>query len=101
MSAANLRPLTHSATLRRLLYEGMQALGLNPLQVYRQAYQGMPLQPGTADARLMHEMAPVLQQALPGLSGDGDIGLHLRRCSRGRWMCSVMLSRPALRCVKH
>lgn len=86
MSAANLRPLTHSATLRRLLYEGMQALGLNPLQVYRQAYQGMPLQLGTADARLMHEMAPVLWQALPGLSGDGDIGLHLGEVMQPRPM---------------
>ena len=86
MSAANLRPLTHSATLRRLLYEGMQALGLNPLQVYRQAYQGMPLQLGTADARLMHEMAPVLWQALPGLSGDGDIGLHLGEVMQSRPM---------------
>lgn len=30
-------PLTHSATLRRLLYEGMQTLGLDPGQIYRHA----------------------------------------------------------------
>mgnify|MGYP000844662833 FL=1 len=86
MPVANLLPLTHSATLRRLLYEGLQALGLNPLQVYRQAYQGMPLQPGTAQARLMHEMAPVLWQALPNLTGDSDIGLHLGEVMQPRPM---------------
>ena len=28
-------PLTHSATLRRLLYEALDALGLDPTRVYR------------------------------------------------------------------
>lgn len=86
MSTASLIPLTHSATLRRLLYEGLQALGLNPVEVYRQAYQGIPLQPGTAQARLIHDMAPVLWQALPDLTGDADIGLHLGEVMQPRPM---------------
>lgn len=32
-------PLTHSATLRRLLYEALDALGLDPTRVYRSVYR--------------------------------------------------------------
>ena len=37
--------LTHSSTLRRLLYEALAALGLDPTDTYRQAYQGVVLAP--------------------------------------------------------
>ena len=37
--------LTHSGVLRRLLYEGLESLGLDPVQIYRQAYPHLPLSP--------------------------------------------------------
>lgn len=69
--------LTHSSTLRRLLYEALAALGLDPTHTYRQAYQGLTLAPPLLNAREDHDNAPRFWQALPGISGDGDIGLHL------------------------
>ena len=69
--------LTHSPTLRRLLYEALAELGLDPTDIYRRAYQGMPVQALLIDGREGHDNAPLFWQALPGLSGDPDIGLHL------------------------
>jgi AraC-like DNA-binding protein len=69
--------LTHSATLRRLLYEALAALGLDPTDTYRQAYQGLTLSPPLLNGRENHDSAPRFWQALPGIAGDADIGLHL------------------------
>ncbi|MCE5364228.1 AraC family transcriptional regulator [Pseudomonas anguilliseptica] len=69
--------LTHSSTLRRLLYEALAALGLDPTDTYRQAYQGVVLAPPLLNAREDHDNAPRFWQALAGISGDDDIGLHL------------------------
>lgn len=69
--------LTHSSTLRRLLYEALAALGLDPTDTYRRAYQGQPLSPPLLNAREDHDSAPRFWQALPGISGDAEIGLHL------------------------
>lgn len=93
-------PLTHSATLRRLLYEGMQTLGLDPGQIYRQAYRGMPLQAGTLEARLMHDRAPLLWQALPLLTGDAEIGLHLGEVMQPRPMDVVSYAQQASSTVR-
>jgi AraC-like DNA-binding protein len=95
MTSTALLPMTHSATLRRLLYEGMQALGLDPTQIYRQAYQGIALSVGAGDTRLMHEMAPQFWQALPALSGDADIGLHLGEVMQPRPMDVVGYAQQA------
>jgi len=69
--------LTHSSTLRRLLYEALAALGLDPTDTYRQAYQGVVLAPPLLNAREDHDNAPRFWGALAGISGDDDIGLHL------------------------
>lgn len=69
--------LTHSPTLRRLLYEALASLGLDPTETYRRAYRGMPVQALLLEGREGHDHAPLFWQALPGISGDGDIGLHL------------------------
>jgi len=69
--------LTHSSTLRRLLYEALAELGLDPTDTYRQAYQGAVLAPPLFNAREDHDNAPRFWQALAGISGDMDIGLHL------------------------
>lgn len=95
MTHAPLIPLTHSATLRRLLFEGMQALGFDPAQIYRQAYRGMPLKAGALDMRLVHETAPQFWQALPTLSGDVDIGLHLGEVMQPRPMDVVSYAQQA------
>lgn len=70
-------PLTHSSTLRRLLYEALATLGLDPTDTYRRAYAGMPLAAPLLEAREDHDNAPRFWQALAGISGDADIGLHL------------------------
>jgi AraC-like DNA-binding protein len=69
--------LTHSSTLRRLLYEALAELGLDPTDTYRQAYQGLLLGPPLLNSREDHDSAPRFWQALEGISGDVDIGLHL------------------------
>jgi AraC-like DNA-binding protein len=69
--------LTHSSTLRRLLYEALAELGLDPTDTYRQAYQGVVLAPPLLNAREDHDNAPRFWGALAGISGDDDIGLHL------------------------
>ncbi|HBX57538.1 AraC family transcriptional regulator [Pseudomonas sp. UBA2684] len=76
--------LTHSSTLRRLLYEALAALGLDPTDTYRRAYQGLPLAPPLLDAREGHDNAPRFWQALEGISGDVDIGLHLGEVMKPR-----------------
>ena len=38
-SLAGTAPLTHSATLRRLLYEALTELGHDPASIYRRANQ--------------------------------------------------------------
>ncbi|HWV10988.1 MAG TPA: AraC family transcriptional regulator, partial [Pseudomonas sp.] len=78
--------LTHSSTLRRLLYESLAALGLDPTDTYRRAYQGVPLSPPRLVAREEHDNAPRFWQALEGISGDVDIGLHLGEVMRPRPM---------------
>ena len=69
--------LTHSPSLRRLLYEALASLGLDPTETYRRAYQGVPVPAPLLDGREGHDNAPLFWQALQGLSGDVDIGLHL------------------------
>lgn len=78
--------LTHSSTLRRLLYEALAALGLDPTDTYRQAYQGVVLAPPLLNAREDHDNAPRFWQALAGISGDADIGLHLGETMQPRPM---------------
>lgn len=78
--------LTHSATLRRLLYEALAELGLDPTATYRRAYRGMPLAPPRLEAREGHDNAPLFWQALAGISGDADIGLHLGEVMKPRPM---------------
>ncbi len=95
MPADSLIPMTHSATLRRLLYEGMQTLGLDPAHIYQQAYQGIALRAGAVDMRLVHELAPQLWQALPALSGDANIGLHLGEVMQPRPMDVVGYAQQA------
>lgn len=70
-------PLTHSATLRLLLYEALDALGFEPGEIYRRAFRDIPLGPPSSAAREPHDLAPPFWQALPRLTGDLDIGLHL------------------------
>ncbi|MFP6848273.1 MAG: AraC family transcriptional regulator ligand-binding domain-containing protein [Pseudomonas sp.] len=69
--------LTHSSTLRRLLYEALAALGFDPTDTYRQAYHGVVLAPRLLNSREDHDNAPRFWQALERISGDVDIGLHL------------------------
>ena len=78
--------LTHSSTLRRLLYEALAELGLDPTDTYRQAYQGVLLAPPLLNAREDHDNAPRFWQALEGISGDADIGLHLGETMQPRPM---------------
>jgi AraC-like DNA-binding protein len=78
--------LTHSSTLRRLLYEALAALGLDPTDTYRRAYAGVPLAAPLLDAREEHDNAPRFWQALEGISGDADIGLHLGEVMQPRPM---------------
>lgn len=70
-------PLTHSATLRVLLYEALDALGHDPAEIYRRALRDIPLLPPRPELREAHDLAPLFWQALPQLTGDPDIGLHL------------------------
>jgi AraC-like DNA-binding protein len=95
MTSTTAIPMTHSATLRRLLYEGMQTLGLDPAQIYRQAYQGIPHNAAGLQARLIHEMAPQFWQALPALSADANIGLHLGEVMQPRPMDVVGYAQQA------
>lgn len=76
--------LTHSPSLRRLLYEALSTLGLDPTDIYRRAYQGKPLPPPTRDGREPHDDAPLFWQTLEGLTGDAHIGLHLAEAMKPR-----------------
>ncbi|WP_347907542.1 AraC family transcriptional regulator [Pseudomonas grandcourensis] len=76
--------LTHSPTLRRLLYEALASLQLDPTVTYRRAYQGVPLPPLLLSERQEHDNAPLFWQALAGLTGDVDIGLHLGEVMKPR-----------------
>lgn len=78
--------LTHSSTLRRLLYEALAALGFDPTDTYRSAYAGVALAAPLLDAREEHDNAPRFWQALEGISGDVDIGLHLGEVMQPRPM---------------
>ena len=78
--------LTHSSTLRRLLYEALAEMGLDPTDTYRQAYQGIVLAPPLLNAREDHDNAPRFWQALEAISGDADIGLHLGETMQPRPM---------------
>lgn len=78
--------LTHSSTLRRLLYESLAELGMDPTDTYRQVYAGVPLRVPLLESRLDHDNAPRFWQVLPALSGDVDIGLHLAEVMQPRPM---------------
>ncbi len=52
--------LTHSSTLRRLLYEALAALGLDPTDTYRRAYAGVPLAAPLLEARGGSRQCPAL-----------------------------------------
>lgn len=78
--------LTHSATMRRLLYEGLSSLGFDPTDTYRRAYDGARLSPPLLDSRQEHDHAPRFWQALEQLTGDADIGLHLGEVMKPRPM---------------
>ncbi|WP_271410171.1 AraC family transcriptional regulator [Pseudomonas sp. Q1-7] len=82
-------PLTHSATLRRLLYEAMADLGVDPAQVYQVANQHRRFQSPPADGRLRHDDAPQFWLAADALFGDPDIGLHLGEVMRPRLLDEV------------
>lgn len=77
-------PLTHSATLRRLLYEAFDALGLDPTRVYRSVYRRTPLPPPVLGGRLVHDNAPLFWTELAAVTGDADIGLHLGEAMKPR-----------------
>lgn len=77
-------PLTHSATLRLLLYEALDALGYEPGEIYRRAFRDIPLGPPSSKVREPHDLAPLFWQALPRLTGDADIGLRLGERMRPR-----------------
>ncbi|MCY1494227.1 hypothetical protein D9M68_280860 [compost metagenome] len=77
-------PLTHSATLRRLLYEALADLRLDPTEVYRRIYQHRRLAMPQLGERLEHDNAPLFWQALPEIVGDPDIGLHLGEVMKPR-----------------
>lgn len=77
-------PLTHSATLRRLLYEALSDLGLDPGQVYLGINQHRRFRPPPADGRLHHDDAPQFWLAADALCGDPDIGLHLGEAMKPR-----------------
>lgn len=77
-------PLTHSATLRRLLYEALAALGHDPASIYRRANQHRRLLPPPTEGRLSHDQAPLFWQAADALCGDPDIGLHLGEVMKPR-----------------
>ncbi|MBT8767795.1 AraC family transcriptional regulator [Metapseudomonas boanensis] len=77
-------PLTHSATLRRLLYEALTELGLDPTRVYQGINQHRRLRPPPTDGRLCHDEAPLFWMAADALTGDPDIGLHLGEVMKPR-----------------
>lgn len=86
LSASATTSLTHSSTMRRLLYEGLSSLGLDPTATYRRAYQGARLTPPSLDKRQEHDTAPLFWQALEHMTGDTDIGLHLGEVMKPRPM---------------
>ncbi|MEG6624272.1 AraC family transcriptional regulator, partial [Pseudomonas aeruginosa] len=57
-------PLTTSASLRRLLYEALVALGLDPTRVYRSVYRRFPLPPPTLGGRMVLDNAPLFWSVL-------------------------------------
>ncbi|MDF3932578.1 AraC family transcriptional regulator [Pseudomonas citronellolis] len=77
-------PLTHSPTVRRLLYEAMIRLGLDPAAVYRRALRQGHLAPPSAERRLPHDEVPLFWETVESLSGDPDIGLHLAEAMTAR-----------------
>ncbi|MDH4565755.1 AraC family transcriptional regulator [Pseudomonas sp. BN414] len=82
--AAPFVPLTHSATLRRLLYEALSELGLDPGRVYLGVNQHRRRGPPPVDGRLRHDDAPQFWLAADSLVGDPDIGLHLGEVMKPR-----------------
>ena len=79
-----LPPLTHSATLRRLLYEALAELGLDPTSIYQSVNQHRRLRAPPTDGRLCHDEAPLFWMAADTLTGDLDIGLHLGEVMKPR-----------------
>lgn len=77
--------LTHSSTLRRLLYEALAELGLDPTDTYRRVFGLAPSVPWL-DGREDHDSAPRFWLAMAGMTGDDDIGLHLGEVMRPRPM---------------
>lgn len=76
--------LTHSTSLRRLLYEALATLGLDPTAIYRSIYRHRRLVQPSQASRLEHDDAPLFWQALPQITGDRDIGLHLGEVMKPR-----------------
>ncbi|WP_137973734.1 AraC family transcriptional regulator [Pseudomonas sp. F(2018)] len=83
-SLARAAPLTHSATLRRLLYEALAELGHDPATIYRRTNQHRRLVPPPSEGRLSHDEAPLFWLAADALTGDADIGLHLGEVMKPR-----------------
>lgn len=81
---AGAAPLTHSATLRRLLYESLAELGHDPAAIYRRINQHRRLVPPPTEGRLSHDEAPLFWLAADALTGDADIGLHLGEVMKPR-----------------
>ncbi|MDD0845077.1 AraC family transcriptional regulator [Pseudomonas sp. Gutcm_11s] len=81
---AGTAPLTHSATLRRLLYEALAELGHDPATIYRRTNQNRRLVPPPMEGRLSHDEAPLFWLAADALTGDPDIGLHLGEVMKPR-----------------
>ncbi|AOE82810.1 AraC family transcriptional regulator [Pseudomonas sp. TCU-HL1] len=81
---ATFAPLTHSATLRRLLYEALADLGQDPGQIYFGVSQHRRLGPPTLEGRLRHDDAPQFWLSADTLIGDPDIGLHLGEVMKPR-----------------
>ncbi|MCY1274505.1 hypothetical protein D9M71_44350 [compost metagenome] len=82
--ASSFAPLTHSATLRRLLYEALAELGLDPGRIYQGVNQHRRPGPPPVDGRLRHDDAPQFWLAADALIGDPDIGLHLGEVMKPR-----------------
>lgn len=70
--------------MRRLLYEALDALRLDPTRVYRSVYRRIPLPPPTLGGRLVHDNAPLFWTELAAVTGDADIGLHLGEAMKPR-----------------
>ncbi|KAF1052235.1 MAG: putative HTH-type transcriptional regulator [Stenotrophomonas maltophilia] len=84
MPASSALSLTHSPTLRRLLFEALDELGFEPASIYRRALRRVHPGAVRGSARLPHDEVPPFWANLAELTGDGDIGLHLGEVMKPR-----------------